>query len=165
MNSSKNDAASQAQTQIRPVRTPRDRRNFLELPYRLHRDDPHWIAPLRIAQKDILNTAKHPFYKTSDAQMFLAQRHGRVVGRIMAILNRAHNEFHNERAGFFGFFEVENDQDACTALLDAARDWLRGCGAEVIRGPVNPSTNYECWLLVEGFDLDSTMMITYNPRY
>src|SRR5262249_7485477 len=110
-------------------------------------------------------TAKHPFYKTSDAQMFLAQRHGRVVGRIMAILNRAHNEFHNERAGFFGFFEVENDQDACTALLDAARDWLRGCGAEVIRGPVNPSTNYECGLLVEGFDLDPAVMMTYNPRY
>jgi GNAT superfamily N-acetyltransferase len=83
----------------------------------------------------------------------------------MAILNHAHNEFHNERAGFFGFFEVENDVETSTALLDAARAWLRARGAEVIRGPVNPSTNYECALLVEGFDFDPAVMMTYNPPY
>jgi GNAT superfamily N-acetyltransferase len=143
----------------------RDMRRFLDVPYKLYRGNPHWIAPLRIAQKDILNTNRHPFYKTSDVQMFLAERDGRIVGRIMAILNRAHNEFHNERAGFFGFFEVENDAQASAALLDTAREWLRGHGAEVIRGPMNPSTNYECGLLVEGFDLDPAVMMPYNPRY
>lgn len=90
--------------QVQPVVTSRDKRAFVELPYQIYRGDAHWIAPLRMAQKDILNTQKHPFYKTSDVEMFLARRDGRVVGRIMAILNRAHNEFHNERAGFFGFF-------------------------------------------------------------
>jgi GNAT superfamily N-acetyltransferase len=118
-----------------------------------------------MSQKDILNTSKHPFYKTSDVELFLAWRDGRVVGRIMAILNRAHNEFHNERAGFFGFFEVENDKQAAAALLDAAREWVRDRGAAVIRGPMNPSTNYECALLVEGFDLDPMVMMTYNPPY
>jgi hypothetical protein len=118
-----------------------------------------------MAQKDILNTKKHPFYKTSDVELFLARRDGRVVGRIMAILNRAHNEFHNERAGFFGFFEVENDKHVAAALLDAARDWVRGGGATALRGPMNPSTNYECGLLVEGFDLDPMVMMTYNPPY
>jgi len=118
-----------------------------------------------MSQKDILNTAKHPFYKTADVELFLAWRGGRVVGRIMAILNRAHNEFHNERAGFFGFFEVENDKQAAAALLDAAREWVRDRGAAVIRGPMNPSTNYECALLVEGFDLDPMVMMTYNPPY
>jgi len=83
----------------------------------------------------------------------------------MAILNRAHNEFHNERAGFFGFFEVENDRNAAAALLDAARDWLGSRGAEVIRGPMNPSTNYECALLVDGFEADPMVMMTYNPAY
>lgn len=165
MNSSKTAAASRTQTSVRPVRTSRDKREFLELPYRLYRGDRHWIAPLRIAQKDVLNTRRHPFYKTSDAEMFLAERDGRVVGRIMAILNRAHNEFHNEHAGFFGFFEVENDSEAAAALLDVARAWVRERGAEVIRGPVNPSTNYECGLLVEGFDLDPMVMMTYNPPY
>lgn len=150
---------------VKPARSPAERRRFLDLPYKLHRDNPHWIPPLRIAQKDILNTKSHPFYKTSDVEMFLAYRQDRVVGRIMAILNNAHNEFHNERAGFFGFFEVENDQPAATAVLEAARDWLRSRGAQVIRGPVNPSTNYECALLVDGFDLDPMVMMTYNPPY
>ena len=151
--------------EVKPVRTPADRRRFVDLPYKLYRNNAHWIAPLRMAQKDILNTKKHPFYKTSDAEMFLGYREGRVAGRIMAILNNAHNEFHNERAGFFGFFEVEDDRQTSAALLDAARDWLRSRGAEVIRGPVNPSTNYECALLVDGFDLDPMVMMTYNPPY
>jgi GNAT superfamily N-acetyltransferase len=151
--------------QVEPVRTALDLRRFIELPYRLYRGVPHWIAPLRVAQKDILNTKKHPFYKTSDVEMFLAERDGRIVGRVMAIVNHAHNEFQNERAGFFGFFEVENDKEATAALLDAARDWVRARGVEVIRGPVNPSTNYECALLVEGFDLDPMVMMPYNPPY
>ena len=154
-----------AKIDVKAVRTSGDRHRFIEFPYQLYRGDAHWIAPLRMAQKDILNTKRHPFYKTSDVEMFLARRDGRVVGRIMAILNRAHNEFHNERAGFFGFFEVENDEQVAGALLGAARDWVLGRGAAVIRGPVNPSTNYECALLVEGFDLDPMVMMTYNPPY
>ena len=151
--------------EVKPARKPGDRRRFVEFPYHLYRGNQHWIAPLRMSQKDILNTAKHPFYKTADVELFLAWGGGRVVGRIMAILNRAHNEFHNERAGFFGFFEVENDKQAAAALLDAAREWVRDRGAAVIRGPMNPSTNYECALLVEGFDLDPMVMMTYNPPY
>jgi hypothetical protein len=165
MNTSMRATQPAAPPQTHPVRSSRDKRAFVELPYRLYRGDAHWVPPLRMAQKDILNTARHPFYKTSDVEMFLAERDGRVVGRVMAILNRAYNEFHNERCGFFGFFEVENDSKASAALLDAARDWLRGRGAEVIQGPVNPSTNYECGLLVEGFELDPMVMMTYNPAY
>src|SRR5882724_5194521 len=114
-----------AKIDVKPVRTSGDRHRFIEFPYQLYRNNAHWIAPLRMAQKDILNTKKHPFYKTSDVEMFLGYREGRVAGRIMAILNNAHNEFHNERAGFFGFFEVEDDRQTSAALLDAARDWLR----------------------------------------
>ena len=106
---------------VRPARTARERKQFLDLPYRLHRHQEHWIAPLRMSQKDILDTARHPFYKTADVEKFLAYRHGRVVGRIMAIVNRAYNDFHNERAGFFGFFEVEEDYEAAAALLDRSK--------------------------------------------
>ncbi len=150
---------------VRPVRTGRDNRAFIDLPYRLYRETEHWVAPLRMAQKDILNTKNHPFYQTSDVQMYLAERNERVVGRIMAILNRAHNEFHEERAGFFGFFEVENDPDASESLLGAAREWLGERGARVMRGPVNPSTNYECGLLVDAFEQDPAVMMPYNPSY
>jgi hypothetical protein len=151
--------------EVRAARTARDRKKFLNLPYRLYSGHPQWVPPLRIAQKEILDTRRHPFYKTSDVEMFLAEREGRVVGRIMAIHNHAHNEFHNERAGFFGFFEVEEDRQAAAALFDAASNWLRDRGAEVMRGPVNPSTNYELGLLVEGFDLPPAIMMTYNPPY
>ena len=89
---------------VTAVRTSGDRRKFVDFPYQLYRGNAHWIAPLRMAQSDILNTKKHPFYKTAEVELFLARREGRVVGRIMAILNRAHNEFHDEHAGFFGFF-------------------------------------------------------------
>lgn len=159
------DAVKNRSLQVRPVRTPRDRQRFVDLPYKLYRNHPHWIAPLRIAQKEMLNTKRHPFYKTSDVEMFLAERDGRTIGRIMAILNHAHNEFHNERAGFFGFFEVENDFEAACSLIDAACDWVRSREAQIIRGPVNPSTNYECGLLVEGFDKDPAVMMPYNFSY
>lgn len=153
------------QVSVRPVKTPRDLARFIDFPYRLYRRDPHWVPPLRMAQKDILNTKRHPFYKTSAVEMFLAEREGRAVGRIMAIWNRAHNEFHVERTGCFGFFEVERDFAAAQALITAAADWLRRQGADCIRGPVNPSTNYECGLLVDGFDYDPAIMMTYNPPY
>lgn len=143
----------------------RARGQFLDLPYRLYRHDPHWVPPLRIAQKEILNSGKHPFYANAEITCFLAARRGNPVGRIAAILNRRYNEFHNERAGFFGFFECEDDPEAAASLLSAARSWLRARGAEVIRGPVNPSTNYEVGVLVDGYASSPLIMMTYNPPY
>ncbi|MBI3653259.1 MAG: N-acetyltransferase [Acidobacteria bacterium] len=150
---------------VRAVRSPKEQKQFLELPYQLYKGHPHWIPQLRIAQQDILNTRKHPFYQTSEVEKFLALRAGKVVGRIMAIVNRAHNEYHQEQAGFFGFFEVENNFATAKHLLDAARDWLQSKGAQRLRGPVNPSTNYECGLLVQGFDQDPAVMMPYNFAY
>ncbi len=79
---------------------------FVELPYALYRGDPHWVPPLRIAVKELLDRAKHPFYLDAEAEFFLARQNGRVVGRIAAIIDKAHNRFHEENAGFFGFFEA-----------------------------------------------------------
>ena len=137
----------------------------MELPYALYREDPYWVPPLRIAQRDILNTRKHPFYANAEARFFLALRDGRVVGRIAAVLDRAYNRFQGEEAGFFGFFETIRDQEVATALLDAARQFLTAKGVKVLRGPVSPSTNYECGLLVEGFDSPPMVMMTYNPPW
>jgi len=120
---------------------------------------------LRIAVKELLDRKKHPFYQNAEAEFFVARRGGKPVGRIAAILDRAHNRFHNENAGFFGFFETINDPAVAAALLGTARSWVSARGATVMRGPVNPSTNYECGLLVEGFDSTPMVMMTYNPRY
>ncbi|MEO9037432.1 MAG: N-acetyltransferase, partial [Gemmatimonadaceae bacterium] len=119
----------------------------------------------RIAVRDALDTKGNPFYKEADRQLFLALRDGVPVGRIAAIENRAHNAFHNDRVGFFGFFECGNDQDAANALFAAAETWLRARGLDTMRGPTNPSTNHECGMLVGGFERHPMIMTTWNPTY
>jgi hypothetical protein len=140
-------------------------REFVELPYTLYRNDSYWVPPLRIAVKELLDRGKHPFYANAEAEFFLARRAGRPVGRIAAIVDRAHNRFHNEEAGFFGFFECIDDAAVAEALLTRARQWVSDRGARCFRGPVNPSMNYECGILVEGFDSSPMIMMTYNPPY
>jgi GNAT superfamily N-acetyltransferase len=151
--------------EIVTVNSKSELKEFVELPYALYRDDPHWVPPLRIAVKELLDKAKHPFYTNAETELYLARRDGKVVGRVAAIWDKANNRFHEEKAGFFGFFESVNDPAVAEALLSAARKWVLSKGAVFMRGPVNPSTNYECGMLVEGFDSDPMVMMTYNPRY
>jgi GNAT superfamily N-acetyltransferase len=138
---------------------------FIEFPYTLYRDDPYWTPPLRIAVKELLDRRKHPYYANADVGFFLARQGGRVAGRVAAILDKNHNRFHEENAGFFGFYESVNDAAVAVALLSCARDWVFQRGARVLRGPVSPSTNYECGMLIEGFDSSPVIMMAYNPRY
>jgi len=138
---------------------------FVKLPWSIYVNDPQWVPQLQIATKELLDRAKHPFYANADAEFFVARRDGRPVGRIAAIIDRNHNKFHEEKAGFFGFFESIDDQEVANALIETARKWVTERGAEFLRGPVNPSTNYECGLLVEGFESSPMVMMTYNPRY
>ena len=140
-------------------------KQFVELPFALYRNYPHWVPPLRIAVKELLDRKKHPFYAGAEAELFLALKSGEVAGRVAGIIDKNHNRFHEEQAGFFGFFECIDDVEVARALLEAARSWTFGRGAKFLRGPVNPSTNYECGMLVDGFDSDPMVMMTYNPPY
>lgn len=148
------------------VDSSRALRRFIDLPWHIYnrRDHPQWVPPLRIAVRDALSR-KNPFYHNADRQLFLALRGGTPVGRIAAIENRAHNEFHEDRVGFFGFFECRDDPEAAAALFGAAESWLRERGLDTMRGPVNPSTNHECGMLVRGFRQHPMIMTTWNPRY
>ena len=138
---------------------------FIEFPYSLYRNDTNWVAPLRVAVKELLDRRKHPYYANADVEFFLALRDGAPVGRVAAIIDRTYNRVHEENAGFFGFFESINDASVAGALLSAARRWVAERGARTIRGPVNPSTNYEIGMLIEGFDSSPRIMMTYNPPY
>ena len=138
---------------------------FVELPFRLYRGEANWVPPLRIAVKELLDRGKHPFYANAQAEFFVARKQDQVVGRVAAIIDRNHNRFHNEEAGFFGFFECIDDGGVARALLERARVWVSERGAKFLRGPVNPSTNYECGMLIEGFDSAPMVMMTYNHRY
>jgi hypothetical protein len=153
--------------EIRTVTTRADLKRFVAFPYDMYdkRRYPQWVAPLRVAVFDALDREKNPFYRQADRELFLALREGKVVGRIAAIENRAHNEFHGDRTGFFGFFESVDDQAVADLLLRVAADWLAGRGLTTIQGPMNPSTNYECGLLVEGYEHQPTFMTAWNPPY
>jgi GNAT superfamily N-acetyltransferase len=118
--------------------------------------------------RTMLSREKNPFFQHAEAQYFVAERgSGRrsVVGRIAAIHNHGHNEFHGDRVGFFGFFECENDQAVADALFEAAAEWLKERGLDTMRGPASFSTNDECGLTVEGFDTPPTIMNPHNPPY
>jgi hypothetical protein len=153
--------------EIRTVASRRDLRRFVDFPWRLYneKDHPQWVPPLRMSVYDALDRTGNPFYRDADREIFLALREGDVVGRIAAIENRAHNSFSGDRAGFWGFFECVDDQAVADALFAAAEAWLSARGLDTMRGPMNPSTNYECGLLVEGFEHRPSFMTAWNPPY
>lgn len=139
------------------------RREFLELPYRLYRGHPHWVPPLRGEQKKIFD-GRTAFFQHAQVAMFLALRGGRAVARVAAIHNLAHAERYHDGVGFFGFFEcAAGDAQAAGAVLAATERWLAQRGLTKIRGPVNPSMNGECGLLVEGFEFPPMALMPYNP--
>lgn len=141
---------------------------FIDLSWTMNAADPYWVPPLRMSVSTALNRAKHPFHRHAEVAYFLAERGGKPVGRIAAIANRLHNEYHKDRVGFFGLFECEKNADTAAALFDTAAGWLRKRGMEVMRGPMNFSTNEEVaspGILIEGFDTRPTLMMGHNPRY
>ncbi len=146
---------------------PRQTKQFLTFPWRIYADNPLWVPPLILERKEFLSPKKNPFFQHADVQLFLAQHAGETVGRIAAIVNHAHDTYHNERAGFFGLFECVPQCDAAaSALLDAATAWVRERGATFLRGPVSLSTNeLDCGLLIAGFDSRPIFQSSYNPPY
>lgn len=150
---------------IEVIRKSRHLNVFLKLPWRLHRGDPNWVPPLIADQRKLLDPKRHPFFEHAQMTWLMARRDGHVVGRICAIDDRAHVEFWQEPVGFFGFFECENNPDTARALIEAAANWLQPRGLDFMRGPMNPSTNETCGLLIEGFDSPPVFMMPYNPPY
>jgi GNAT superfamily N-acetyltransferase len=151
--------------QLKPVETKQDWSAFIELPWGIYKDDPNWVPPLRIAVRDMLDVRKNPFFKHAFMHPLLAYRDGVCVGRVVGVIDENHNKFHNEKTAFFGFFESIDDQQVANQLLDAVAKWARSKGMTALRGPMNPSTNHECGLLVEGYDDPPAIMMTYNPPY
>jgi hypothetical protein len=137
---------------------------FFDVADRLYAGDSLWVAPIRSDLAKVFQD-ENPFFRHGEMQLFVARRDGRDAGRIAAVLDRNHNEFHGERTAFFGFFECENDPEVAAKLLDAVSLWGRERKMGILRGPVNPTLNDEAGLLVEGFESPPVMMMTYNPPY
>lgn len=151
--------------QVIPVKTSRERKQFLSLPWQLYQGDRCWVPPLRANQKALCGFAKHPFYLNAQSQAYLAIESNKPVGRVLAITDRAHNEYHQDQTGFFGFFESTESDEVAAALLNQVKKYHLEQGRDTVRGPVNPSMNYECGLLIDGFDSPPVFMMTYNHAY
>jgi len=147
---------------VRPVAGRAEFRRFIDYAYDRNAADPHWVAPLRIAEHERLTPKKNPFFEHAAVELFLARRGNRIVGRIAAIDDELHNATHRDNTAMFGFFEAEN-ADAAAALLGTVDAWARARGRARVRGPINPSLNESAGLLIDGFDTDPMLMMPHNP--
>jgi GNAT superfamily N-acetyltransferase len=137
---------------------------FLKVSYGIYREDPYWVAPLLMDLKKVF-TDKNPLFEHAEMALWVARRNGQDVGRIAGILDRNHNQTQKNSAVFFGFFECVDDRAVSRRLFQEVLNWARKKGMKRVLGPMNPTTNDECGLLVEGFDSMPAFMMTYNPRY
>lgn len=154
---------------VRPVVSWRERRRFQRLPWSIYAGpgarDPYWVPPILAQERQLLGWDHHPFFEHAEIVSLLAERGGQAVGRLAVLVNHVHNRKYNEECGFFGFFECVSDTGVARALFEAGGAWLRQRGMASVRGPVNPSLNYTCGLLVDGFDRPPCFLMTYNPPY
>lgn len=138
---------------------------FIKLPFAIYRDDPNWVPPLIVDRKAYFDRVEHPFHRTAKVRFFLARRRGELVGRIATCINYTYNEYHMEKTGFFGFFDVINDYEVAEVLLKVALITIKAEKMTQMIGPANFSTNYEVGMLVEGYDSPPVVMMTYNKPY
>jgi GNAT superfamily N-acetyltransferase len=148
------------------TREPRDVMRFLKVAYRIYDTDPNWVAPLLMDLKKVF-TNSNPLFEHAEMQLWIARRDGQDVGRIAGVLDHHHNKDRApaEHAAFWGFFESVDDPAVARSLFDAVTAWARGKNIPRLLGPMNPTSNDECGLLVEGFDRPPVFMMPYNPRY
>ena len=151
---------------IHECTTPAERLKFIQFWWVPYRGNPYWVPPLVDERQEFLDPARSVFHKHADVALFLAQRDGQAVGTIAAHINDAHNQFHGENIGFFGFFECVNDYAVAEALFKAASDWCKSQGVNAIRGPASFSSNDDGYgFLVDGFDDAPRIYMSYNPPY
>lgn len=150
---------------VTPVQSSADRAEFIRLPWRLYRDDAQWIPPLKFDLRAKLDPKKNPFFHHAEAQLFLARRGGEVVGRISAQIDHEHLRIHGDKAGFFGFYESDDDPAIAKALFAAAEAWLRSKNMASARGPYSWNINDEAGLLIDGFDTPPMPFMVHSRPY
>jgi ribosomal protein S18 acetylase RimI-like enzyme len=149
---------------IRRVENKKDLRAFIDLPYRLYRKDPVWVAPLRSEQWSQFDARSNPLLDHCTYRLFLLEDGGQVIGRISAFTDRLALEHWKEPIGLFGSYECIQDPQAAQMLLGAARDWLKSQGMKAMRGPWSFASQ-EWGLVVEGFTPPPVILAPYNPPY
>lgn len=138
---------------------------FIRVPWRIFRDDPHWVPPLMIERRGHLDPSRNPFFDHAQVGLWLACRDGQVVGRISAQIDQNYLAHHHDDTGQFGFLDAEDDAETFRALTETAEDWLREKGIRRVMGPFSLSINDESGLLIEGFDSPPFVMMGHALPY
>jgi GNAT superfamily N-acetyltransferase len=155
---------------IRPVITKADRKAFVDLPFRLYKDNPNWIPPLKDEAMGLITPGKNPFFEHAVAQLFLAERDGKVVGRISASIDHMWTPMPEAQGGGtdmgnWGYLDAD-DKGIADELIAAAEAWLKAKGVTRSMGPISMSIWEEPGLLIKGHDHPPTTMMGYDdPRY
>ncbi len=155
--------------EIRKVGNKKEKKEFITFAWQIYRKDPelnkNWVPPVIDDYMKTLDTEVFPLYEHADLAMFTAWKDGAMAGTIAAVENRRHNQVHEDKVGFWGFFECINDQGVANALFEAAGGWLKQKGLTAMRGPVSPSMNDQCGMLTRGYDSPPVFLMLYNPPY
>jgi GNAT superfamily N-acetyltransferase len=150
---------------IRPVRSKRELKRFVKVPFGLHRDQPQWVAPLIFERMEFLNPKKNPWFEHGEAELFLAERDGEAVGRITVQVDHRWDEYQGGSDAMFGFFETANDPQVAAALFGAAEEWARDKGRSRVLGPMDFTTNDEIGILIEGYERRPMILEPWHPPY
>src|SRR5262249_5152379 len=149
---------------IRKVSNKHDYRAFLEFPWQLYKDDPNWVPPLLSMRRELLDKRKNPDWLNLEGDYFAAWRGEQIVGTIAAFINHRHNESNHDHIGWFGAFEVFDDEQAALALLNIASDWVQERGYASIVGPETFTAHGDCGVLIDGF-ARPVLLMPYNYPY
>ena len=151
------------------MKSRRDRREFIELPFRLHATSEQWIPPIRLERKLFHSRRMNAYFKHATAQEFVARRGKRVVGRISAQFDEAYDAQHGVGGvcdtGMFGFLELEDDAEVAARCSTRRAGWLAGHGRSHMIGPMDYTMNDECGVLIEGFDREPMIKQPWHPPY
>lgn len=150
---------------IRPVRTRRERKRFVKVPFHLHRGSEQWVPPLVFERMQFLDPGKNPWFEHGEAELFVAERDGEPVGRISAHVDSRWDEYQGGSDAMFGFFESAPDPEVARALLDTASEWAAGKGRRRVLGPMDFTTNDEIGILIEGFERKPMILEPWHPPY
>lgn len=139
---------------------------FIQFHYDLYKSCPQWVPPFLSDMRMVMNPQKHPYYEHSDAEFFIAERNGEVVGRIAALENKPFNKYHGKQDAEFYYFDTVDDLEVATALFSRVFDWAKKRGLNKLVGPKGFSPFDGYGLQVEGFDKRQMMiMMNYNYPY
>ena len=150
---------------IKEVLSRRDKKEFIYLPSKVHKDDPNWLPPIYMDEWELYNKEKNKSYQYADTVLYLAYRDKKPVGRIMGIINKRYNEIHNENHGRFCFMECYEDQEVVHTLITKIEDWARERGMIRLVGPLGFSDKDPQGFQIEGFEHPKFIVCPTNDSY